>query len=219
MLWKRVSVFFCKVYIYITIFFSVSFSNSDEPVFHGVSVDNSFKFDLPPHLIIHSTTIKLTETIGQGFSLCRLRIVDYSYSYLVCLNQKGRLHNEIDNMGALMPRVRECPAKVRELRLQGWEPSAIKGYAPPGKIWNFLTSGECFRGLLTEAFKYMNTCMHICTIRLLNVDFRPCLSTIRNSLAKKFGNSRYLWLTHAYTRWIWYCVQRLPYKISWRRCI
>ena len=30
------------------------------------SVDASFQFDLPPHLIIKSSNIKLTETIGQG---------------------------------------------------------------------------------------------------------------------------------------------------------
>ena len=38
----------------------------DEQVFQGRSVDASFKFDLPPHLIIQSSNIKLTETIGQG---------------------------------------------------------------------------------------------------------------------------------------------------------
>ena len=30
------------------------------------SVQSSFKLSLPPNLIIHSSSIKMTETIGQG---------------------------------------------------------------------------------------------------------------------------------------------------------
>ena len=42
--------------------------SSDVLLFRSLSqtVDVSFKFDLPPHLIIKSSNIKLTETIGQG---------------------------------------------------------------------------------------------------------------------------------------------------------
>jgi hypothetical protein len=31
-----------------------------------LSVESSFKLDLPPHLIVPSASIKLNETIGQG---------------------------------------------------------------------------------------------------------------------------------------------------------
>ena len=32
----------------------------------GFAVQSSYKLNLPPHLIIHSSNIKMTETIGQG---------------------------------------------------------------------------------------------------------------------------------------------------------
>ena len=32
-----------------------------------ISVKSSFKLDLPPHLIVPSTSIKLLQTVGQGY--------------------------------------------------------------------------------------------------------------------------------------------------------
>ena len=32
----------------------------------GFAVQSSYKLNLPPHLIVHSSNIKMTETIGQG---------------------------------------------------------------------------------------------------------------------------------------------------------
>ena len=40
-----------------------------------ISVESSFKLDLPPHLIIPSASIKLNETIGQG--MCFLPDLTY----------------------------------------------------------------------------------------------------------------------------------------------
>ena len=65
MLWKRVSEFSTPL-SYIGYGYHLYLGSPDEQVFQGRSVDASFKFDLPPHLIIQSSNIKLTETIGQG---------------------------------------------------------------------------------------------------------------------------------------------------------
>ena len=32
----------------------------------GFAVQSSYKLKLPPHLIVHASNIKMTETIGQG---------------------------------------------------------------------------------------------------------------------------------------------------------
>ena len=73
MLSKRVSEFS-------TLFFGIDYgyhSHLETPDEQGHSVDGSFKFDLPPHLIIKSSNIKLTETIGQGLqSVSLLKFFD-----------------------------------------------------------------------------------------------------------------------------------------------
>ena len=32
----------------------------------GFAVQSSYKLNLPPHLIVHASNIKMTETVGQG---------------------------------------------------------------------------------------------------------------------------------------------------------
>ena len=55
-----------------------------------ISVRSSFQLDLPPHLIISSSSIQLNETIGQGNAsytlavIVLLTVLDDSYKY-ICL--------------------------------------------------------------------------------------------------------------------------------------
>ena len=45
--------------------------------FQHDSVHDSFDIDLPPHMIIQSSIIKLTETIGQGLQKCFISCSKY----------------------------------------------------------------------------------------------------------------------------------------------
>ena len=69
----QMSKFFRFVLSYETYYFSTSFfaivlprQKLTEHRDTELSVQSSFKLDLPPHLIIPSSSLKLNETIGQG---------------------------------------------------------------------------------------------------------------------------------------------------------
>ena len=54
-------------------------TDGDEPLPQAITVQSSYKLNLPPHLIIPSSCIKLIESIGQGtyyyvctFHLCTI---------------------------------------------------------------------------------------------------------------------------------------------------
>ena len=58
-----------------------------------VSVESSFKLDLPPHLIIPSAAIKLNETIGQGNSV----LVSLSPAFQLKLNLLISVYDTVTN--------------------------------------------------------------------------------------------------------------------------
>ena len=57
---------YLTMYTYIIIIIMLSLVILIPAASKNLSVQSSFKLNLPPHLIVHSSNIKITQTVGQG---------------------------------------------------------------------------------------------------------------------------------------------------------
>ena len=67
----------------------------DQPPPRAFSVQSSYKLNLPPHLIIPSSSIKLVESIGQGMHImpCKYVLDIMLHCYVSTTTQIFNLHN------------------------------------------------------------------------------------------------------------------------------